>query len=95
MFQTSLYNELFFKPYLPYRNNRRKVDRSDDNELVSCRFGPVLPWFTRQTFFEIISSLFFRQVILESYGFSDDFASEEICDGFFFQGKVDAATKRL
>ena len=90
MFQTSLY-----KPYLPYRNNRRKVDRSDDKELVSCRFGPVLPRFTRQSFFEIIPSLFFRQVILESYGFSDDFASEEICDGFFFQGKVDAATKRL
>ena len=37
--------------------------------------------------FEIIPFLFFRQVILESYGFSDDFASEEICDGFFFPGK--------
>ena len=51
VFQRSLYNELFCKPYLPNKNNRRKVDRSDDKELVSCRFGPVLPRFTWQTFF--------------------------------------------
>ena len=41
--ETFLYNELVFKPYLPIKNNRRKVDRSDDKELVSCRFIPALP----------------------------------------------------
>lgn len=42
-FETFIYNELFFKPYLPNKDNRRKVDRSDDKELVSCRFIPALP----------------------------------------------------
>ena len=35
-FQKSLCKELFLKPYLPNRNNRRKIVRSDDKKLVSC-----------------------------------------------------------